>query len=871
MINRLIKPLDTLPNNLPTQLTSFIGREKEIAEIQRLLETSRLVTLTGAGGCGKTRLSLQIAADSLEDFAEGAWFVDLAPLADPALVIQAVASTFRLQERTEHSLETTLKDYLGEKNLLLILDNCEHLIQTCAELSDTLLHACPHFKILATSREALGVAGEMAYHVPSLAVPDPQHLPPIESLSQYDAVRLFIDRAISIQSTFNVNNHNAPAVAQICHRLGGIPLAIELAAARVKVFSAEEIEARLDDRFRLLTGGSRMALPRQQTLRALIDWSFDLLSEPERMLLSRLSVFAGGWTFDAAEFVCVDNLSPQSPSLIGKGVRGLGGQDILDLLCHLIDKSLVLAEGHDGTTRYRMLETIRQYAREKLLESGELDTVQDQHLNFFLLLAEELEPQLRRDRQQEYLDRLEREHDNLRAALEWSLRMHRDGQMLRLGIALFLFWRQRDFWSEARKWYKVMLALIAKPEHDAMRATILAVAASIEMWTGNLEGAKQWARACLESSQMSGERRRQAVALTVLGEVAWEQNEFAEAQMFLEQALALFRQVDDQMGVADALHWLGHLALGQGDHARSRLFFQDSYTRLKDFGDQVSLTLLLSDLGLVSYLQEDYAMARAYSEQDMALCQEIGSKFGMAKTLNLLGDLARCEGDAGRANALYNESYSLFKELGSSQITAALHNLAHVYLSQGDGVQAAKLFTRASNEFRELGDEKGITDCVMGLASVAIQMGQPEKGARLFGACEKIKQENGTTWWPANHIAYKRYLSRLHEQLDDASFNAVWNEGRAMTLEQAFEYALVQPVESAQPIAAAQPPDPNVLTPREIEVLRLAQAGLSDAKIAEKLVISPRTVNTHLSSIYGKLGVNSRSAATRYALDHKLI
>jgi DNA-binding CsgD family transcriptional regulator/tetratricopeptide (TPR) repeat protein len=580
-------------------------------------------------------------------------------------------------------------------------------------------------------------------------------------------------------------------------------------------------------------------------------------------LLSRLSVFAGGWTFEAAESVC----SLQK----AEGGNGNLPTDILDLLCHLIDKSLVLAEEHDGTTRYRMLETIRQYAREKLQALSELDSMQDRHLDFFLLLAERLEPQLRRGRQQEYLDGLEREHDNLRVALEWSLRMHREVQMLRLGAALFLFWRQRDFWSEARKWYKVMLAVVAKPEHEAMRPTILAVAASIEMWTSNLDSAKQWARACVESSQKSGERKRQAVALAVLGEVAWEQNEFVEAQTHLEQALALFRQVDDQMGVADALHWLGHLALGQGDYGRSRAIFQDSYTRLKDFGDQVSLTLLLSDLGLVSYLQEDYAMARAYSDQGMALCRKIGSKFGMAKTLNLLGDLARCEGDNESADALYQDSLSLFKELGSSQITATLHNLAHVRLSQGDGVQAVKLFSQASNEFRELGDEKGVTDCVMGLAGVAIQMGQPEKGTRLFGACEKIKQENGTTWWPANRIAYKRYLSRLHDQLDDARFNAAWKEGRAMTLEQAIEYALVQPIESSQPSASAQPHDSNALTPREIEVLRLAQAGLSDAKIAEKLVISPRTVNTHLSSIYSKLGVNSRSAATRYASDHKII
>ncbi|MBI3914951.1 MAG: AAA family ATPase [Chloroflexi bacterium] len=312
---------DPVAHNLPLQLTSFIGREKEIEEIKRLLAATRLLTLTGAGGCGKTRLSLHIAADLLEEddsagkddsanrlYGDGVWFVELAPLSDPALVAQIVASAFGLQEGAGRSLETALKDYLREKNLLLILDNCEHLIAACAQFADKLLHACPHLKILATSREALGIAGETTYRVPSMAMPptDFRSLADFGSLSQYDAVRLFIDRAISVQSTFSVNNQNAPAVAQICHRLDGIPLALELAAARVKIFSAEEIEARLGNRFRLLTSGSRTALPRQQTLRALIDWSYDLLSEPERALLSRLSVFAGDWAFDAMEMVCAE-------------------------------------------------------------------------------------------------------------------------------------------------------------------------------------------------------------------------------------------------------------------------------------------------------------------------------------------------------------------------------------------------------------------------------------------------------------------------------------------------------------------------------------------------------------------------------------
>ena len=771
-----LKSLDAHPNNLPIQLTSFIGREQEMARVKELLDGARLLSLTGAGGCGKTRLALQAAADLIDEFPDGVWFVELAPLTDPALIPQTLASLLGLREEAGRPVMTMLSDYLRAKTTLLLLDNCEHLIDACAKFADTILHVASKVKILATSREALGIAGETAYRVPSLSLPDLQHLPPPPVLSQYESVRLFIERARAVKPDFGVSNENATAVAEICYRLDGLPLAIELAAARVRLLPPQKMLAQLGNRLHFLTSGPRDMPARQQTLRGMIDWSYELLTDSEKKLFRQLAVFVGGCTLEAAESVCNDD----------------GHLDVLNGLQSLMDKSLLQQAEEHGEPRFSMLETIREYAREKLTSMGELDSMQERHLNFFLALAEEMEPQLRREQQQAYLDRLEHEHDNLRTALEWSGRMHRDVQMLRLGAALYLFWRQRDFWSEARKWFEVMLALAAKPEHEALRPTILAAAASLAMWTSNLESAKQWARACIESSQTHGEHRRQAEALTVLGEVAWEQNEYAEAQMLLEQALALFRQIDDQMGVADVYHWLGHLAQGQGDHARARSFFQDSYTRLNDFGDRVSLTLLLSDLGLVSYLQEDYAMARAYNQQDLALCREIGSKFGMAKTLNQLGDLARCEDDYGRADALYDESFSLFKELGSFQTAAVSHNIAHVRLSQGEGVQAAMLFNQALNEFRKMGDMKGVMDCLTGLAGVAIQFGQPEIGARLLGACEKVRQEIGTTWWPANHIAYKRHLSRVHEQLDDATFNAAWKDGGAMTLEQAIEYALLE-------------------------------------------------------------------------------
>ena len=407
-------------HNLPSQLTSFIGREKEIAEIRRLLSPlsraeeageglgvrARLLTLTGAGGSGKTRLALQAAAQLLDAFPDGVWFIELAPLSDPALVPQSLLSTLGLIEQAGRSALAILTDFLQPKRALLVLDNCEHLIQACAQLAETLLRTCPTLYILATSREALGIAGETPYLVPTLTTPDPTHAN-LDTLPQYEAVRLFVERAQTAWPGFALTNDNTPAVAQVCHQLDGIPLAIELAAARVKALRVEQIAARLTerDRFRLLISGTRTALSRHQTLQALIDWSHDLLSEPERALLRRLAVFAGGWTLEAAEAVCVGD--------------GIEADKVLHLMTQLVNKSLILAEREQGKeARYHILETIRQYASERLLKAGEGEQLRSRHLDFFLRWAERVEPDVRGPQQLKWLDQFEIENDNLRAALE---------------------------------------------------------------------------------------------------------------------------------------------------------------------------------------------------------------------------------------------------------------------------------------------------------------------------------------------------------------------------------------------------------------------------------------------------------------------
>ena len=434
-----LKTLNNVPNNLPIQLTSFIGREQEIAEIKSLVENNRLVTLMGPGGVGKTRHSLQVAADVLDAFADGVWLVELASVSSPELVPQVLASVLGVHQDQSRLLITTLQDHLQAKTVLLLLDNCEHLLEACAHLADGLLHACPHLKILVSSREALGIAGEVSFQVPSLSLPDVQHLPSLERLTQYDSVRLLIERAVAVKSDFIVANHNAPAVAQICSRLDGIPLAIELAAARLRGLSAEQISERLDDRFRLLTGGSRTALPRQQTLRAMIEWSYDLLSEAERVLLRRLAIFVGDWTLEAAEAVCAEpDSSAGSPVAqeLAQAGQAIATIEVMDLLLRLVDKSLIVPQEQAGQARYHMLETIRQFAHDKLLESCEDAWLRLRHLEFFLKFAEQAEARLQSAEPLIWLHQLGAEYENLQAALGWARKAGSTQPALRLSRAV---------------------------------------------------------------------------------------------------------------------------------------------------------------------------------------------------------------------------------------------------------------------------------------------------------------------------------------------------------------------------------------------------------------------------------------------------
>jgi predicted ATPase/class 3 adenylate cyclase len=675
-----LRSLEAFPHKLPLQLTSFIGREDQMAEVEQLLSDHRLVTLTGAGGCGKTRLALRIAAELVERFPDGVWFVDLAPLADPELVPQTVAAALGLQEAPGCPPAERLQDYLKPRHLLLILDNCEHLIDASAQLAHALLQCCPQVRVLATSREALGIAGERSHHVPPLSLPDARQLPALEQLTQYEAVRLFMERAVAVLPSFQVTDENARAVAEVCQRLDGIPLAIELAAARMRALPVEKFNERLDDMFRLLTGGSRTALPRQQTLRALIDWSYDLLSEPERVLLRCLSVFTGGWNLEAAEAVCS-----------GEGIQE---GEVLDLLSSLVEKSLVVYEGQEGAGsaegasdpsgapkrqgqgsrseatqgggRYRLLETVRQYSRDRLLEAAAVETARERHRDFFLQLAERAETKLRGSEQLVWLQRLDREHDNMRAALEWCGSADGEGEAgLQLATALWWFWIMRNHFSEGRQWLEEAL-LRGGDASSSLRARALAAAAMLAEHGGDGTAAERLDEEALRLARETGEQWVVAWVLVMLGMGANERRDFERATLLGEESLAIARAVGDRWLIAAPLLLLGMAARLQGDYEAATKLLAESRALLREVGDRWWSAIALINLGAMATARGDYGQAAARAREGMALCREMADKRGIVWCFHTLAEAAAGQGRAERAVRLLGAADVLREASGSS-------------------------------------------------------------------------------------------------------------------------------------------------------------------------------------------------------------
>ena len=734
-----LQSLPALQNNLPIQVTSFVGRERQLTEAKQKLEAARLLTLIGPGGTGKTRLSLQLAEDLLSSFKDGVWFIELAPITEPSLVLQAVAKVFDVREQPGLPITELVLNYLRDKHLLLILDNCEHLIEACARLADQFLHASPNLKIIASSREALGINGETIYQVPSLVLPDPSDITR-QALLGSESIQLFLDRASAVNSKFSLTEKNASSVAQICHRLDGIPLAIELAAARITVFSAEQIGARLEDRFKLLTGGSRTALPRQQTLRALIDWSYDILSEDEQKLFRRLSIFAGGWSFETAEAIFSD-------------------LNVLDLLTNLINKSLVGVE-ESAETRYRFLETVRQYARDKLLESGEGDHVRNQHLAYFLELAETAETHLEGFGYLEWAAKLSYEYDNIRAALEWALAKDIEAA-LRLVGSLPFFWFTKGYSVEGYRWAQEVLeqATAYTSSNPEMGNKFLAA----------------HARAYLALSRIATDLGDNEVVCSTASE-----------------SIALARKSGDRQTLAYAIALLSNGKANLGEVEEAYKLAQESLAIAREAGDGPALGYALVTMGeLTAIALQDFEKSLAYGEEAIAYSEAGGNRWGSSMTIFGLGYFARSIGDYEQARSRFRACLPVFIEFGDKhRINMIQSELAHIEREQGQFKQAIPMYRETILEWQRLGHRAAIAHQLECFAFIAKAQEQPERAAKLFGAAEALREKINIAMTPQERIQYDREIADLRSNMDEKSFAAHWADGHRMTIDRIIKFAL---------------------------------------------------------------------------------
>jgi predicted ATPase/class 3 adenylate cyclase len=787
-----LKTLDALPNNLPIQPTPFIGREKEVATVTQWLRQPdvRLLTLTGAGGMGKTRLALQGAAELVEQFADGVFLVALAPVSDAELVMSMVIQTLSLTEAGGQTPLDFLKIAFKDKQMLLLLDNFEQVIEAAIQVAE-LLAACPRLKLMITSRVVLHVQAEREFTVPPLSLPDPKRLPDLLALSQYEAVALFIQRAQAVKPEFSVTTANAPAVTAICAQLDGLPLAIELAAARSKLLSPQALLSRLSQRLQLLTGGARDAPARQQTLRSTIQWSYQLLDADEQRLFRRLAIFVGGCTLEAIEAVC---------AALDSKVTAL---PVLDGVASLIDKSLLRqTEQEEREARLLMLETIREYGLECLVVCGEMESARQVHAQYYLRLAEQAESELKGPEQAAWLQQLEREHENLRAAMVWLLEPegteHRSDIALRFVIALRRFWLMRGYWSEGRTFLEQALTR-SEGGVTSVRATVLEHAAE---WAYLLDDYERGAALCKGSLALFralGDKAGIASCLYMLaggGQDWWGEartrSTLAEAQALIEEALALHRELGDMWGIAHDLFSLAQLLSHQGEYARARARLQEYLELERAFGNAKGMSDALMWLARVDFLaQGDAVQVGALLEESLQLLQEVGDKWSQAFYCYVAGQVALQQGDAAAAQGLAEESVLLYREMGHRQgVTWTLSALADVEVRQGNQQAARALYEESLAVAKAIGDTWAITSCFVGLARLVASQGELIWAARLWGTAEALREGLGTPLPPVYRADYERAVAAARTQLGEQAFATAWAEGRTMTLEQAVNEAL---------------------------------------------------------------------------------
>ena len=732
-----LKTLDARLNNLPVQPTPLVGREKEISDVAGFLRRPevRLLTLTGPGGIGKTRLGLQVAADLLDEYEGGVFFVALAPVSDPDLVVSTIAGPLGVAESGEQPLEERLKDHLRDKELLLVLDNFEQVLEA-SPLVGEIISVCPGVKVLATSRAALRVYGEQEYAVPPLALPDPRRLPTLEKLSQYEAVRLFIERARAVKAGFEVTNDNAPAVAEICVRLDGLPLAIELAAARTRALSPKAILSRLGSRLKLLRGGARDLPARQQTLRGAIEWSHGLLEEGERALFARLAVFVGGCGIEAIETIC--------------DAEGDLPVDALDGLESLVEKSLLRQES-EGDPRFYMLETIREFALECLEESGEMEAIKREHAEYFLALAEEPGPRPKGPPPAGWLQRMEEEQDNFRAALRWALEENGDAELgLRLAGALSLDWMDRGHLGEVRGWLERGLAGAS----TAPAAT-------------------------------------RALALEGLGYVMITQHDRGRFESACEEALVLYRELEDKEGIAHSLDGLGWAAILRGDYERASVFLGDALVMAQESSDEPGIAMALNGLAVAEADQGNFDRAEALWEEALALNRRLGNLGQILLNLSHMAYTAAARGDLERAAALFEEDLTLARESKSELGRAwASTGLGLVAVLRGDHERAAVLLREGLRLHQGMETRSDLAECLEGLAEAARARGTSRRAAQLWGAADALREASGIPWMPREKAIHEPHLAAARSQLNDETWEKAFAEGRDMALQEAVAYAL---------------------------------------------------------------------------------